>query len=121
MVNPDNMDASSEVLVIQEDRESAFRDNPSRVLVYRFSNRSLTPVAEVSKPAGAARFEWESSGVIDASNLLGGGWWFVDVQAHDIRTAPQPGPTLEPNSSVGEDGQLFALYIPNSTGAGGDD
>jgi hypothetical protein len=30
---------------------------------------------------------WESSGMIDASRLLGEDWWLLDVQAHD-QTAP---------------------------------
>jgi hypothetical protein len=114
IVNPDNMDASSKVLVIQEDRESAFRNNPSRVQVYRFSSQTLFTAAQVIKPATATTFQWESSGVIDASHLLGKDWWLLDVQAHDIMNAPQPGPTLEPNSSVGEDGQLLAIKIPNT-------
>ncbi|HEX2504847.1 MAG TPA: hypothetical protein VHK22_01445, partial [Gaiellaceae bacterium] len=109
-----NMDASSKVLVIQEDRESAFRTSPSRVLVYRFSSNSLSTAAQVLKPATATTFQWESSGVIDASHLLGNDWWLLDVQAHDQLAAPQPGPGLAPNSAVGEDGQLLAIRIPNT-------
>jgi hypothetical protein len=60
--------------------------------------------------------------MIDASRLLGEDWWLLlgedwwllDVQAHD-QTAPQPGPDLEVDSNVGEDGQLLAIRIPNST------
>ena len=74
IVNPDNMDASSKVLVIQEDRESAFRNNPSRVQVYRFSSQSLLTAAQVIKPGTATTFQWESSGVIDVSHLLGKDW-----------------------------------------------
>ena len=42
----------------------------------------------------------------------------IDVQAHST-TAPQPGPTLAPNSSTGEDGQLQAVYIPQTIGGHG--
>jgi hypothetical protein len=35
------------------------------------------------------------------------------LQAHTL-TAPQPGPSLVPDSSVGEDGQLDALFVPGS-------
>ena len=49
--------------------------------------------------------------MIDASRLLGKDWWLLDVQAHD-QTAPQPGPDLEVDSNVGEDGQLLAIRIP---------
>jgi hypothetical protein len=115
IVNPDNMDASQKVLVIQEDRESAFRGEPSRVLVYRFDTETITSVAQVAKPDAAVRFNWESSGVINARHVLGKNWWLLDVQAHD-QQAPQPGPSLAPNSSTGEDGQLLAIYIPGSTG-----
>jgi hypothetical protein len=113
--NPDNMDASSKVLVIQEDREAVFRGSPNRVLVYDFRTRTLRSVANVHTPdLVTPPFNQESSGVIDASRLLGENWWLIDVQAHN-RTAAQPGPTLVPDSSTGEDGQLLALYIPNST------
>jgi hypothetical protein len=119
--NPDNLDASSKVLVIQEDRESIFRNDPNRVLVYRFGSKTLTTAAFVTPIAGApsAINNAESSGVIDASRFLGANWWLLDVQAHN-RVEKQPGSTLEPNSSTGEDGQLDALYIPNSTSGGGD-
>jgi hypothetical protein len=116
--NPDNLAASKKVLMIQEDRESAFRDPPfsggySRVMEYRFSDGSLRSVARVDTPPALRPGTWESSGIIDADHVLGKNWWLLDVQAHST-TAPQPGPTLTPNSSVGEDGQLLGLYVPHS-------
>jgi Bacterial protein of unknown function (DUF839) len=126
IINPDNMAASEKVLVIQEDRESAFRGvvggttDFSRVLVYDFKTESLTPVARVATPATLRPGTWESSGVIDAGHVLGKNWWLLDVQAHST-TAPQPGPSLAPNSSSGEDGQLLALKIPKSQGDRHDD
>jgi hypothetical protein len=122
--NPDNMDVSERALVIQEDRESAFRDPPfsggyARVLVYDLRSETLRSVARVNTPPPLRPGTWESSGVIDARHVLGRNWWLLDVQAHST-TAPQPGPTLVPNSSVGEDGQLLAIYIPGSQGGGGD-
>ena len=59
---------------------------------------------------------WESSGVVNASRILGPGWWLTDVQAHST-TAAQPGPTLEPNTGTGEDGQLQAVYLPQTVAA----
>jgi hypothetical protein len=59
---------------------------------------------------------WESSGIISAGHVLGPGWWLLDVQAHNS-TAPQPGPTLAPNTSTGENGQLLALFVPDSQGS----
>jgi hypothetical protein len=126
IVNPDNMDASERMLVIQEDRESAFRGDVggstgfSRVLVYEFASGSLRAVARVATPATLRPGTWESSGVINARHVLGRDWWLLDVQAHST-TAPQPGPTLVPNSSTGEDGQLLAIKIPRRHGGGDDD
>jgi hypothetical protein len=122
--NPDNLDTSSTSIVIQEDREAAFRDAPSsggwgRVLVYDISSRTLRAAARVNTPLALRRGTWESSGVINAQTLLGGGWWFVDVQAHSTFVA-QPGPAARPgvqpppNTGTGEDGQLLAIYIPGS-------
>jgi hypothetical protein len=119
IVNPDNLDTSQTVLVIQEDPESAFRGvvggstGFSRVLVYEFATGNLSAVARVATPATLRPGTWESSGVINARTVLGRNWWLLDVQAHST-TAPQPGPTLVPNSSTGEDGQLLAVYIPGS-------
>jgi hypothetical protein len=119
LFNPDNMDVSSRALVIQEDRESAFRGDIggttgfSRVLVYDLRSKTLRSVARVNTPATLRPGTWESSGVINARHVLGRNWWLLDVQAHST-TAPQPGPTLEPNSSTGEDGQLLAIRIPRS-------
>jgi hypothetical protein len=110
--NPDNLATSPQSLMIQEDRENPNRSQYSRILRYDFNDHSLTPVARVNTVNGSPG-QWESSGIIWAGNLLGGGWWLTSVQAHTL-TAPQPGPTLAPNSSTGEDGQLDALFVPNS-------
>ncbi|TML39955.1 MAG: DUF839 domain-containing protein, partial [Actinobacteria bacterium] len=111
--NPDNLGTSPRSLMIQEDRENPNRVQYSRILRYDFNDGSLTPVARVNTTPPALPGQWESSGIIWAGNLLGGGWWLTSVQAHTL-TAPQPGPTLAPNSSTGEDGQLDALFVPNS-------
>jgi len=112
MANPDNLGTSPQSLMIQEDRENPFRVQYSRVLRYDLSDGSLTPVARVNTLVGLPG-QWESSGIIWAGNLLGGGWWLSSVQAHTL-TAPQPGPTLVPNTATGEDGQLDALFVPGS-------
>jgi len=121
MVNPDNLDVSQRVMVIQEDRNAEHRGPEvaggyGRVLVYDLASGSLRPMARVNTPASLPPGTWESSGVINASRLLGEDWWLLDVQAHD-QTAPQPGPDLEVDSSVGEDGQLLAIRIPTAPNA----
>jgi hypothetical protein len=118
MVNPDNIATSPHSVVIQEDRESAFRDIPGRVLLYDIKTGTVRAVAAVATPSPLRPGTWESSGVINAQTLLGHGWWLLDVQSHST-FAPQPGPTPPgapptPNTAVGEDGQLLALYIPKS-------
>ena len=122
LVNPDNLDVSQRVAVIQEDRNAEHRGPEvaggyARVLVYDLHRGRLRTVARVATDLtapGAQPGSWESSGVIDASHLYGRDWWLLDVQAH-TQTAPQPGPELAPNSSDGEDGQLLAIRIPHST------
>jgi hypothetical protein len=57
--------------------------------------------------------DWESSGIVDASSVLGAGWWFLDVQAHDIfvdeDTTTITGVTLKR-----EGGQLLAVRFPGT-------
>ena len=129
LYNPDNLDTAPGVVVFQEDRESPFRGGPppnppvadegfNRVLVYDIEEGTIKSVARVATPATLRPGTWESSGVINAFDILGKGWWLTDVQAHST-TAPQPGPSLEPNSSSGEDGQLQAVYIPQTAGSRG--
>jgi hypothetical protein len=120
MANPDNMAASPQSLMIQEDRENPFRVlNYSRILRYDFNDQSLTPVARVNTPPPLTPGTWESSGIIWAGNLLGDHWWLTDVQAHGT-FFPQPGlapPGMQPvpnSSPTGEDGQFQALFVPKS-------
>lgn len=125
LVNPDNIDTSSHSVVIQEDRNSEHRGpagtipgRPNdagygRILVYDIRSGTVRPVAFANTPAPLRPGTWESSGVINAQTLLGKDWWLVDVQAHSSVMA-QPGPSLAPNSSTGEDGQLLAIKIPHS-------
>jgi hypothetical protein len=83
------------------------------VLVYDLESKDLRAVARVNTPPALEPGTWESSGVINASRLLGEDQWLLDVQAHSL-PEEQPGPNLVPDSSVGEDGQLLRIKIPNS-------
>src|SRR5215207_4176010 len=130
--NPDNIDTSARSVVIQEDRESPFRGGPvppnppvadsghNRVMVYDIATGTLQSVARVDTTPPLRPGQWESSGVVNVFDILGPGWWLTDVQGHNT-PAPQPGPTLVPNSSSGEDGQLQAVFIPQTIAGGGDD
>jgi hypothetical protein len=83
------------VLVIDEDRSSenqaaAVAGGYGRVLVYDLKHEDLRPVARVRTPGALPPGTWESSGVLNASALLGEDWWLLDVQAHDSTPKPQP-------------------------------
>ena len=51
---------------------------------------------------------WETSGIIDATELYGDDTWLFDVQAHPPTTAPKP--------NTVEDGQLLMLIGPDDNG-----
>jgi len=114
--SPDNLGISHEALVIQEDRNWK-KSGYNRVIVYDLSSGSLTPVARTDPPQDIIDAEglgaWESSGVIDASEFFGPGWWLLDVQAHDFPVGV-PGPSLEIDSATGDGGQLLKVYIPGT-------
>ena len=96
------------------DRESAFAIRRSRAAsAESWSTASRTSRCSPGtgrRAAAAGPGTWESSGIINAGDLLGraGG----SSTSRRTRPAPQPGPSLEPNSSTGEDGQFLALYVP---------
>lgn len=50
----------------------------------------------------------ESSGIIDASDILGDGWFLLDVQAHKVSN----------DTELVEGGQLLAMFVDPSIGAG---
>jgi hypothetical protein len=51
----------------------------------------------------------ESSGIIDASDILGDGWFLLDSQAHKVNTG---------DPELVEGGQLLAMFIDPRIGAG---
>ena len=78
-----------------------------KVWLYDIASDTLTQIAE-HDPAlftpGSPTFltsDEESSGVVDASSILGEGWHLLDVQAHYAI----PG-------EVFEGGQLLAMHVP---------
>ena len=93
----------------------------ARIWQYDIKRDALTEVATFD-PAlftpGAANFvtqDEESSGIIDASDILGHGWYLLDAQVH--KTNPDP--------ELVEYGQLLALFVPGgglvAGGGTGDD
>lgn len=80
-------------IIIQEDPAGSPR--PARIWRYDIAGDHLDLIAELTAPGG------ESSGVIDASDLLGAGWLLLDVQSH----IPAPGEIVDA-------GQLLAMRVP---------
>lgn len=120
-ISPDNIDASSEYLMINEDGTT-----PSRAVmgakgrdgsIWRFDLKAsggvratsaqrvaeLDPPGRDGTPVGPG--VWETSGIIDTSSIFGPDTWLSDVQAHSPTAAPSD-PT---RTIVVEDGQLFLL------------
>ena len=78
-----------------------------KVWLYDIASDTMTQLAEHDPDRfapGAPAFlttDEESSGVINASSILGEGWYLLDVQAH----YPLPGELVE-------GGQLLAMHVP---------
>jgi len=93
-------------VILQEDPGA--RDYLATIWRYTIATDTLAPVARhdperfTSTAAGFLTNDEESSGIIDASDILGAGWFLLDVQAP---------------YNVGDDelvagGQLLALHVP---------
>jgi hypothetical protein len=99
---PDNLGTSQNSLMVQEDTTSQV----SRVLRYDFETGAWSTVASVNNQ------QWESSGIVDASEFYGPGTWLLNVQAHSINVE---GPTLIDGINYKtEGGQLLLLTVPGS-------
>lgn len=65
------------------------------------------PAAAGATPASTFQTQdEESSGIIDAADVLGNGWYLLDVQAHLKSADPE----------LVEGGQLLAMYVPTPKG-----
>jgi hypothetical protein len=110
--NPDNLDISSQSMMVQEDSSSA-----NDVWMYSFGTGDWTKVASTNQGGGA-----ETSGIVDASAWLGDGWWVLDVQSHFNLTVGPGGlsyQTLPTGSLINyntrrEAGQLLLLFVEGS-------
>jgi hypothetical protein len=101
LVNPDNIDTSKRSLMINEDwigvNRSPATETPyditknSKILRVDLGSGKLEKVAFVNQleiPA-LVHGNWESSGILDASEFFGRGSWLVDVQAHGLAEGGQ--------------------------------
>lgn len=124
-ISPDNLDVSSQYLMINEDGTTESRAvmaaNGRDGSIWRFDlvkgpvgavgvdASTATRVAQLDPPGRdgipVGPGIWETSGIIDTTGLFGADTWLSDVQAHPPTTAPGGGPTV-----TVEDGQLFLLH-----------
>ena len=132
---PDNVETTRNAVYFQEDPGSHNSSAPpvppavgppgyppfpdatnARVWRYDLSTHALTVVAEVDQSAlpNAPRASWESSGIVDASEVFGPGAFLVDVQAHglELERSPDP-PKLNEVNFMREGGQLLLIRLPN--------
>ncbi len=125
-ISPDNIDVSRDYLMINEDGTATSRAEMARKQrdgsIWRFDVdkngvdvSSALRIAELIPP-GRDRVAvgpgvWETSGIIDATDLFGKDTWLFDVQAHPPTAAPKP--------NTVEDGQLLMLVGPDDKDDGG--
>jgi hypothetical protein len=105
-------------VLLQEDPGNQTRS--ARLWLYTIATDTLTLLAkhdpqrfgDTAQPplAPPATTDEESSGIIPAFDILGPGWFLLDVQAH---TVPRPPFTLLAPELV-EDGQYLAMYVPQT-------
>lgn len=98
MRSPDNIDISANSLMVQEDADDA------KIWRQDLASGAWSVVATVNDPDG------ESSGIVDASEWFGPGYWVLDVQGHGVFVDQQVGPTLVKRES----GQLMVMRIPGT-------
>jgi hypothetical protein len=112
-LNPDNLGISANSMMVQEDGSSA-----NDVWQNPVGTTSWMRVASTTQVATA-----ETSGIIDASEWLGDGWWVLDVQSHVNLTPLGPSGQMYQTLPTGpiltyttrrEDGQLLLMYVPGS-------
>jgi len=115
----DNMTVSpTGHILLQEDPGNQTRS--ARIWLYTIATDTLTLLAkhdpqrfgDTGQPpvAAPATTDEESSGIIPAFDILGPGWFLLDVQAH---IAPRP-PFTALQPELVEDGQYLAMYVPQT-------
>jgi hypothetical protein len=99
-VSPDNLDTSANSLMVQEDADNA------KIWRFNLRNGKWSVVATVNDPDG------ESSGIVDASDFFGPGYWLLDVQGHGTFVDSM----VDENGVFikREAGQLLLMKIPGS-------
>jgi hypothetical protein len=123
-ISPDNLDVSERYVMINEDGTadsrpamaakgrdgSIWRFDLSATAAGGVDVSTATRVAQLDPPGRdgmpVGPGVWETSGIIDTSEIFGADTWLSDVQAHPPTGVPG-GPTV-----TVEDGQLFLMRPP---------
>ena len=98
------------------DEDPGNSDRVAKIWLYSIDTRELIQVAGHNPRFfdGAAAspdfitLDEESSGIIDAAEILGDGWFLLDVQAHKLADAA--------NADLVEGGQLLAMFVDPAIG-----
>jgi hypothetical protein len=111
MHQPDNIETTSDSLLITEDPGGHNRfagATNTRLWRYDFATGALTAVAVAADPTA----DWETSGVVDASEYFGAGAFLINVQAHNIFVETNPNPVNPAGlTQKREGGQLLLIRI----------
>jgi hypothetical protein len=118
---PDNLETTANSLLITEDPSTINKFHPvnfpnatgARVWRYDFATETLEPVLEVDQSLAPSlpKGEWESSGVVDASQYFGPGAFLVAVQAHSYFIGNAVQSPYVPELQRREGGQLLLVRI----------
>jgi len=118
---PDNVETTKSAIYFTEDpgghQQFAGATN-ARVWKYDLTSHALSVVAEVDQtpgPAGLAVASWESSGIVDVSQIFGPGSFLIDVQAHGWELDGTIAGNDPPAVPKRERGQLLLLTVQGET------
>jgi hypothetical protein len=98
------------------DEDPGGNDRVSKIWLYSIDSEELVQVAEhnpkffdptIPNNPDFITNDEESSGIIDAEDILGEGWFLLDVQVHKVNTA---------DPELVEGGQLLALFVDPKIG-----
>jgi hypothetical protein len=112
---PDNVETTTEAIYVTEDPGGHNRfagATNARLWRYDLDGSNGQPIAVVSAPTA----DWESSGIVDASQYFGAGAFLIAVQAHDqaswVQSAPLPAPPFPAGiTQKREGGQLLLIRL----------
>jgi hypothetical protein len=108
---PDNLETTGNSILITEDPGGHNRfagATNARLWKFDLATHDLTAVAVVSDPTA----DWESSGVVDASQYFGNGAFLINVQAHNVFVETNPNPVNPLGlTQKREGGQMLLIHI----------